>query len=162
MSSVPLRGVILYRGPSQLDGKPIVAIATLKTYNEKTGDMVQTWILREDVAPTVAINTGDDVSVCGNCPLRGRLENGRNVGRACYVQVRNAPRAMWHAYRAGRYPHYSAKAHLELFSRSQATLGILWGSSRGTLSRLETIGATLRPANRIHSPMANRAFLALP
>jgi hypothetical protein len=37
-----LRGVILYDGPSMLDGEPIVVIATLETSNRKTGQMVQT------------------------------------------------------------------------------------------------------------------------
>ena len=51
MSNVSLRGVVIYRGVSRIDGRPIVAIATLKTDNEKTGDMIQTWILRADVDP---------------------------------------------------------------------------------------------------------------
>ena len=67
------KGVVLYRGPSKLDGEPIVCIATgLKapSKNPKTGTMVQTWILREDVAPHKAQKTGEDSSVCGDCPLR--------------------------------------------------------------------------------------------
>jgi len=35
-----LNGVVLYEGPSMLDGEPIVVIATLKSSNIKTGNMV--------------------------------------------------------------------------------------------------------------------------
>ena len=45
------RGLVLYEGPSEIDGKPIVCIATLDSRNRKTGNMVQTWILRQDVSP---------------------------------------------------------------------------------------------------------------
>ena len=69
----PSNGVILYEGPSVIDGAPIVAIATgLKSpsSNDKTGTMVQVWILRADVAPHEAQKTGADESICGNCPMR--------------------------------------------------------------------------------------------
>jgi hypothetical protein len=118
-----VKGVVLFEGPSQIDGQPIVAIATLKTKNEKTGNMVQTWIIRADCSPIEAINTGEDASVCGDCPLRGIVADGRNVGRSCYVQVRNAPRAIWQAYRSGRYAHYSPAAHAHLFQGRVLRLG---------------------------------------
>ena len=123
MINVPLRGVVIYRGPSQIDGQPIVAIATLKTDNAKTGDMVQTWILREDVDPIEAINTGDDVSICGSCPLRGMIEDGRNRQRACYVQVRNAPRGIWYAWQRGLYPDYNPRIHKQLLRGRKLRLG---------------------------------------
>ena len=59
-------GYVIYRGPSLLDGAPIVAIATMQTSNRKTGNMVQTWILREDVSPVEASKAGADASVCGD------------------------------------------------------------------------------------------------
>ena len=37
--------MIIYNGPSLLDGTPIIAIAIRKSGNAKTGDMVQTYIL---------------------------------------------------------------------------------------------------------------------
>lgn len=62
MGRVPaMSGIILYRGPSMLDGSPIVCIATgiegKASRNGKAGEMVQTWILREDIAPHEAIHT---------------------------------------------------------------------------------------------------------
>jgi hypothetical protein len=47
-------GIVIYRGPSILDGSPIVVIATglgSGSSNRKTGALVQTWILRDDVSP---------------------------------------------------------------------------------------------------------------
>ena len=65
------KSYVIYDGPSEIDGKPIVAIAQVKTGNRKTGDMVQTWILRSDVDPITASRTGEDVSICGDCPHKG-------------------------------------------------------------------------------------------
>ena len=56
---------IIYEGPSVIDGKPIVAIATYSGRNRKTGAMVQTYILRADLNPLDASKTGEDASICG-------------------------------------------------------------------------------------------------
>ncbi|MBU4566983.1 MAG: hypothetical protein KKE29_19880 [Proteobacteria bacterium] len=93
------KGFVLYQGASELDGAPVVLIATLKSNNRKTGNMVQTWILRSDMPPVEAVKNGCDASICGDCPLRG--ENGQ--GRACYVNVGQAPGAVYRAYKAGKY-----------------------------------------------------------
>lgn len=103
----PANGAVIYRGPSQLDGKPIIVVVTglrSSSANEKTGNMLQTWILREDIAPHVAIKTGDDASICGSCPHRGAATGDKAVGRTCYVQVHNAPRSVYAAYHRGIYP----------------------------------------------------------
>jgi len=107
----PTNGVILYKGPSEIDGKPIIVIATGLTKssnNGKTGALIQTWILREDVSPLDAVNSGADISICGSCAHRGRIEllNGvaRNVGRSCYVTIFQAPLNIWKSYKRGIYP----------------------------------------------------------
>ena len=94
-----MSGFIFYRGPSPIDGAPIVAIATLKSVNSKTGDMVQTWILREDVSPIDAVQSGEDASICGNCAHRGR----KGKQRTCYVDVGKAPQGVWKAFHRGQY-----------------------------------------------------------
>ncbi len=99
-----MNGFILYEGPSALDGAPIVVIATgikAKSRNAKTGDLIQTWILRSDIAPVEALATGDDASVCGQCPHRPAL------GGVCYVTVWQAPRSVFDAYKRGIYPRLS-------------------------------------------------------
>lgn len=91
------KGYILYEGPSVLDGKPIVVIATMKTDNSKTGNVVQTWILRADMNPLEALAAKEDVSVCGVCPLR------QSIGGACYVTVFHSPLVVWKAWKRGAY-----------------------------------------------------------
>lgn len=91
-------GFVLYEGPSMLDGSPIVAIAVTSSSNRKTGDMVQTYILRRDVAPMVALRSGQDSSICGHCPHRPIL------GGACYVRVEQGPTVVFKAYLKGNYP----------------------------------------------------------
>lgn len=100
--SAPL-GWILWDGRSQYDGARIVCIATDLdggSDNAKTGGMVQTWILRVDIAPHDAVATGADVSCCGRCPYRPILAG---QGSRCYVEAHNAPLSVWKAYHAGRY-----------------------------------------------------------
>lgn len=104
LSQLPT-GYVLWQGPSPVDGGPVVAIATMHSSNTKTGDMVQTWILRPDMSPVEAVKTGEDETICGGCPHRGNGVNGK--GRTCYVNVGQGPRAVWAAYRAGKYPSVS-------------------------------------------------------
>lgn len=99
VNSLP-NGYILYQGSSVLDGAPIVVIATLKTSNEKTGNMVQTWIIRSDLSPVEAVQSKQDESICGMCPHRHNLKG------ACYVQPFQAPLAVYNSFKAGKYPLY--------------------------------------------------------
>ena len=57
---------IIYSGPSELDGAPIIVVATFASKNSKTGDMVQVWIMRADIAPHLAKHSGADSSICGD------------------------------------------------------------------------------------------------
>jgi hypothetical protein len=127
--SKPL-GVVLYEGPSLLDGQPIAVIATgfqRASANAKTGNMLQTWILRSDVNPLQAIHSRQDASICGDCPLRGVVERSRrrsiNRRRAYYVAIHQAPLAVYQAYRRGRYEPYEAPQHLALFQGRMLRLG---------------------------------------
>lgn len=114
-------GLILWEGPSAIDGAPIVVIATgLKgrgSRNAKTGDMVQTWIMRADIAPLEAVKSGADASVCGDCPHRPA-----NLG-SCYVKVFQAPRSVWEAYRRGVYPKAAPGEAREAFTGLAVRLG---------------------------------------
>ena len=100
-------GYVIYEGPSAIDGAPIVVIATgfeTASRNAKTGAMVQTYILRADMAPAEAIATGADASICGACPHRGE---GAGKGRSCYVAIWQGPRVVFDGYRRGIYPRLS-------------------------------------------------------
>ena len=91
-------GYVIYTGPSMLDGAPIVAIALMHSGNRKTGDMVQTYILRQDVRPTEALRSGADASICGNCKHRPAK------GGACYVVVAQGPTVVFKTWQRGAYP----------------------------------------------------------
>lgn len=91
-------GYIVYRGPSLLDGSPIVAIAITASSNRKTGNMVQTYILRDDMRPMQAVQTGADAAICGNCKHRP------STGGACYVVVAQGPTVVYKGAQRGIYP----------------------------------------------------------
>lgn len=102
-----MAGFILYEGASLYDGKPIVVIATMESGNVKTGDMIQSWILLQDVNPIEASRTGLDSSICGNCPHMGKPSDkatGWAKSRSCYVNLLHGPLGIWKAYRKGSYP----------------------------------------------------------
>jgi hypothetical protein len=98
-----MRGFIFYRGKSPIDNAPIVGIAVLKSRNEKTGNMAQTFILRSDIHPMDAIKSADDVSICGSCIHRG----DNQTKRTCYVDVGKSVSQIYKAFRRGSYPDMS-------------------------------------------------------
>lgn len=96
-----MRGFELWRGPSRLDGAPVVALLSHSTTNRKTGPMMQAWIMRADVDPRDAVTSGADASICGSCPFGpGRPEG---TARSCYVRPSRGPAQVWHAWRSGHY-----------------------------------------------------------
>ena len=98
-----INSVELWRGQSCLDGAPIVVLASgLKaSANSKTGQMIQVYIIRQDMAPNVAAKQGLDVSVCGECPHRSKASGGSGL---CYVQIYTGPRSLWGAWNRGNVP----------------------------------------------------------
>lgn len=100
--------MIIYQGPSLIDGKPIVAIAIAKSGNVKTGNMVQTYIIRADMNPLEASKTGADYSICGSCPHRGTPTNDKArkqaLKRSCYVNLGQGPLIVFKAFMRGIYP----------------------------------------------------------
>lgn len=133
-------GLVIYRGPSALDGKPIVSVLTgfqRPSKNEKTGDMLQAWILRSDVNPVHALHHGMDESICGTC-IHSRQ-------KTCYVNVSKAPLSVWHAYRRGRHADIAQLAGTRHYTEDGALLllGTLIATAR---TRAVRIGAYGDPA----------------
>jgi len=100
---------VFYKGPSQLDGSPIVGLVTglaAKSGNDKTGAMVQTHICRADVSPADAIRAGlDAAGPCpATCPHRSRASGGNG---SCYTHPSilrgHGTSGAWRSYAAGRY-----------------------------------------------------------
>lgn len=99
---------VIYRGPSLIDGAPIVVVAIVQSGNVKTGNMVQTHILRADIAPLDASKTGADFSICGACPHRGIATDDPSKKQAkertCYVNIGQGPTVVWKKFKRDGYP----------------------------------------------------------
>ena len=123
------KGYIIDRGLSPIDQQPFVVIMTMESSNIKTGNMCQVWILREDIHPVEALQTGADYSICGNCPHRYKLVDGKLI-RSCYVNVGQAPSTVWKSYKRGIYvdltdPEIIADTNLTVLLNSRK---IRWGA----------------------------------
>jgi hypothetical protein len=121
-----MNGLILWEGNSRIDDRPIVAIITGledNSTNKKTGPMAQTWIIGTSVHPHEAIDTGDDVCVCGNCPLRKQSSGVR----LCYVPQMPLGQ-IYRCFHAGVYPEYQPSAHADLLRFRYAVYGLRIGS----------------------------------
>ena len=119
-------GAILWEGKSAIDGAPIMLIATgLKnsSANTKTGALVQTWILRSDITPQEAVDSGADASICGACPHRGIVVNGKNEKRSCYVTIFQAPRNIYHTAKRGVYARSKGDKARALLAGRNVRLG---------------------------------------
>jgi len=111
--------LILWEGNSKLTGKPIVVIATgvgRKSYNRKTGNMVQTYILNRDISPITAVYNGADTSVCGDCKHKPSNLN------SCYINLR-IPLNVWRAYQRGSYTKFNSRLHLNRFKKKSIRFG---------------------------------------
>ena len=111
-------GIILWTGKSLLDGERIMLIATgmfaNKTANRKTGNMIQTYIMRRDVHPMTARRMGDDCSICGDCKHREQS--------TCYVNLCHGPINVYKAFHDGSYKYYE-EGDLELFKDKYLRIG---------------------------------------
>ncbi len=93
---------LFYRGPSLLDGSPIVGLLSGvegESNNQKTGPMIQAYVLRSDKGPMEAVRDGSDAAICGDCQLRG---DGA-YGRKCYVTPFLGPLQVYKRFIAGSF-----------------------------------------------------------
>jgi len=110
-------GIIVYQGESQIDKKPVIAVATgikEKTENVKTGNLIQIWILRPDIPPLLATKIGEDYSICGDC-------KHRHFG-SCYVNLAHGPEHVFKAYHRQRYVKLSSD-NISLFNKRHLRIG---------------------------------------
>jgi len=110
-------GIILWKGKSLIDGKRIMVVANgvYKTSkNSKTGDMIQTYILRRDIHPMLARRMGEDYSICGNCMHREQS--------TCYVNLAHGPIKVFYAYLDNRYKKFEPE-DIELFRDKNIRIG---------------------------------------
>jgi hypothetical protein len=121
-------GAILWRGPSELDGAPIVVVSTglgkRGSRNAKTGaGMVQIYILRADMSPLDASRSGADASICGDCRHRGIIHDDAVSGRTCYVNLAHGPRMAYLMATTARYIHADLETGAELLRGRTVRLG---------------------------------------
>lgn len=118
-------GAILWEGKSAIDGADIVVIINnmvKPSGNRKTGDMAQTYILRTDMKPIKAVVSGQDRSICGDCPHRPFL--AKNNGQArCYVNTGQGPNSVYGAYIRGSYPRLSVSEIAHLIKNKEIRFG---------------------------------------
>lgn len=139
-------GFVVYEGPSELDGSPIVVIVNrifTASNNAKTGDIVQTFIIRSDVSPLDALKTGQDEAVCGDCEHRPYLVKRGNGKAPCYVNVGRSVMSVYGAYKRGSY----VKATPEQVSRYLAD----------RVLRLGTYGDPFAAPHAVWLPMVQAA-----
>jgi hypothetical protein len=101
------RGIILWKGSSLFNGEPIIVIATgfRGVENLKTGNMIQTWIIRQEGNTLGNYISGKDVCICGDCKHRAVASGGWGT---CYVNVYQGPYQVSLAYQRGSYQELNA------------------------------------------------------
>lgn len=131
-------GYVIYDGPSMLDGERIIVVVTglAGSRNQKTGKMVQTYIIRPDMHPLEAVRTGADRSICGDCVHRG---DGTGKGRSCYVTLIHGPRNVWQSYQRGVYPAATAAEVAEIVAGKMIRLGTYGDPAAAPLALWETL-----------------------
>jgi hypothetical protein len=109
--------MIVYQGPSMLTGEPIVMIVTgfKGSSNKKTGaELLQTYILRDDMHPVEASRTGADKAICGDCKHQGKHDDeGMRIekSRECYV---NLGQGVSVVYKSHARDHYETCTEADL------------------------------------------------
>ena len=115
--------MILYNGKSLIDGKPIMAIAVKTSSNAKTGNMIQTYIMRSDMDPLIASKSGQDYSICGNCDHKGLPTDDPNkkqaIKRSCYVTLFHGPLQVYKSFIKGNYPIANSNDEISNFAKGR-------------------------------------------
>jgi hypothetical protein len=125
-------GYLLHEG--EKNGHPFAVIATLKTSNRKTGNMVQIWFILRDISPVEAVKQGLDAkTICSECPFA--------AGNGCYVNVGQAPLGIWKAYRKGRYPVLNPVDYAKVFSGRSVRFGAYGNPSLLPISMVKAIAS---------------------
>tara|TARA_R100001086_G_scaffold63470_1_gene29435 strand:+ start:340 stop:1164 length:825 start_codon:yes stop_codon:yes gene_type:complete len=148
-------GVEIWRGKSEIDGRPIVSVLTglqSPSSNRKTGDVLQLWIFPQEESPSAAVRSGLDASVCGQCRHRPSL------GGSCYVKAYEAPRAVWASWHSGRYPVVDAETLSALVDGALIRLGA-WGDPAAlplssVLPWIGSAGRVVGYTHQWHEPFA--------
>jgi hypothetical protein len=134
-------GYIAYEGPSELTGEPIVVIINKvhsASANDKTGALVQSFIIRSDVNPVDALKTGADRALCGDCVHRPI--NAEITGEPpCYVNVGRSVLAVFNAYKRGRYVRVKPQALARILAGKKLRIGTYGDGAAAPVSLWQTL-----------------------
>jgi hypothetical protein len=126
------QGYVIHKG--EVSGSPFVVIATgfkRPTTNRKTGPMIQLWFLLEDENPVEVLMTGkDSETICQGCPFAS--------GQGCYVNVGQAPLAVWKSYKNGNYPELHPKDY-SIFNDHTVRFGAYGNPTLLPISKVKAI-----------------------
>ena len=117
----------VYDGPSLIDGSRVIVLLTgidKPSINTKTGDMIQSYIIRADVAPDIAAKEGLDEAICGSCKLRPMLVklSGKTGDVPCYVDKVRGPAGAYKSWAIGRVEYVTPAQASELISKLRQCL----------------------------------------
>jgi len=134
-------GYIAYEGKSKLTGDPIVVIINKvhsKSKNDKTGALVQSFIIRSDIDPVTALTTGADQAICGEC--EHRPINAKVTGKPpCYVNVGRSVLAVYKAYKRGRYVKVSPKQLALILAGKKLRIGTYGDGAAAPVALWQTL-----------------------
>jgi len=123
---------IIHRGT--VNGQPYFVAAsgfTRASDNRKTGDMIQLWIMLENIDPVAVVQSGLDAStVCQGCPFAS--------GNGCYVNVGQAPLGIYKAARNG-LPEMLPKDYAKFFSGRKVRFGAYGNPTLLPISKVKAI-----------------------
>ncbi len=143
--------MIIFEGPSLINGRPIVVIATPDS-NPKTDKMLYTWILDAETPPEIAAFYKDvDESICGGCKFRAqpKLDAGdmRPAStRMCYVRLstesdefgtpkadeKMGPAEVWQAWKNGEFGRWQSFGPVPAWQNDERRIS--WYQYHGPLS----------------------------
>ena len=107
-------GYIIHEG--ETNGQNFAVIATFNSSNEKTGSMIQIWIMLTDIHPVEVVRSGlDAVTICQGCPFAS--------GNGCYVNMAFAPTNIFKTYKAGKYEKLFPKDYSTVFAGKTVRFG---------------------------------------
>lgn len=110
-----MQSLTIYRGPSMLDGREIVASLTFHSANAKTGNMAQLYIMSAQSSPLNAFRLGHNRAVCGHCP----------VMNACYVDLGRGVTSTWRSAMQRTAGLWPALARLRVFAAANPGRAVL-------------------------------------
>ena len=123
-------GFIIHEGSK--NGEKYAVIATLKTSNRKTGNMIQLWIILSDHSPVDGVKSGlDALTICTGCKFAS--------GNGCYVNVGQAPLQIWKSYKANKYPKLDPFLYDNVFNGRKVRFGAYGNPSLIPLSIIKMI-----------------------